>query len=598
MGKIRKMSYTLEMNTPVKTPIRYEFPVYPLCSVGTGINEGALEPLMTALERDNFVHHSLSDSERGITNSFYLFSSQQRHIWQLLDGVARGCYAEEATKVAIHLTTQLMQLAYEAFNQAFNDSLSDSLLYTKGCIISSDMEAMEASKKTAPLGWFVLEGSQISFKSNSTKQGKPQTHWHWGTLSEEWSREDTVIFTITSYCNETKGYLQDPAAISFVGLERLFPKNTNSDRSDALNTVKLVAFGAEGKITNWHFKQGFGWADKLMHASTNIAIAFQGVCHQAPVSLTNCSFHNFNFSSHFSSSKLHQPAFSVETLGLGDSNSKIFNTCAFRGVNLIDRDLNNSSTFYKCTFLEGSTIDIRCLFDIPNPRGVYLTNCFGTNDAPSGWKSKGADSGVYRGRLSIMTSPGQFIDITGIGENNITEVARANSDYRRLLDFSVAVDCDDVVPVKAEPVKISFADLPEDAPLDLTVNGPVQVLASDITLNGIHVKNNDKGQSPFQFTGVDVNEVGLGAGLMGNLGKDIRLSYTKQVDAIGDKPDGFDYSKRLGTWALAQTIGKLNAGMTEENEQDVKLTIQKLREVNQPERKLSKVTPDTKRMAP
>ena len=199
-----------------------------------------------------------------------------------------------------------------------------------------------------------------------------------------------------------------------------------------------------------------------------------------------------------------------------------------------------------------------------------------------------------------MTSPGQFIDITGIGENNITEVARANSDYRRLLDFSVAVDCDDVVPVKAEPVKIFFADLPEDAPLDLTVNGPVQVLASDITLNGIHVKNNNNGQSPFQFTGVDVNEVGLGAGLMGNLGKDIRLSYTKQVDAIGDKPllYGFDYSKRLGTWALAQTVGKLNAGMTEENEQDVKLTIQKLREVNQPERKLSEVTPGTKRMAP
>lgn len=581
------MSYTLEMNTPVKTPIRYEFPVYPLCSVGTGINEGALEPLMTALERDNFVHHSLSDSERWITDS----SSQQRYIWQLLDGVARGCYTEEATKVAIHLTTQLMQLAYEAFNQAFDDSLSDSLLYTKGCIISSDMEAMEASKKTAPLGWFVLEGSQISFKSNSTKQGKPQTHWRtpMGTLSEEWSWEDTVIFTITSYC---KGYLQDPAAISFVGLERLFPKNTNSDRSDALNTVKLVAFGAEGKITNWHFKQGFGWTDELMHASTNIAIAFQGVPHQAPVSLTNCSFYN----SYFSSSKLHQPAFSVETLGWDDYNSKIFNTCAFRDVNLIDRDLNNPSTFYKCTFLEGSTIDIRC----PNPRGVYLTNCFGTNDAPSGWKSKGADSGVYRGHLSIMTSPGQFIDITGIGENNITEVARANSDYRRLLDFSVAVDCDDVVPVKAEPVKIFFADLPEDAPLDLTVNGPVQVLASDITLNGIHVKNNNNGQSPFQFTGVDVNEVGLGAGLMGNLGKDIRLSYTKQVDAIGDKPllYGFDYSKRLGTWALAQTVGKLNAGMTEENEQDVKLTIQKLREVNQPERKLSEVTPGTKRMAP
>ena len=590
MGKIRKMSYTLEMNTPVKTPIRYEFPVYPLCSVGTGINEGALEPLMTALEGDNFVHHSFSDSERErwITNS----SSQQRYIWQLLDGVARGCYTEEATKVAIHLTTQLMQLAYEAFNQAFGDSLSDSLLYTKGCIISSDMEAMEASKKTAPLGWFVLEGSQISFKSNSTKQGKPQTHWHWGTLSEEWSREDTVIFTITSY---TKGYLQDPAAISFVGLERLFPKNTNSDRSDALNTVKLVAFGAEGKITNWHFEQGFGWADELMHASTNIAIAFQGVRYQAPVSLTNCSFYNFNFSSHFSSSKLHQPAFSVETVDLVDYNPRIFNTCAFKGVNLIDRDLNNSPTFYKCTFLEGSTIDIR----YPNPRGVYLTNCFGTNDVPSGWKSRGADSGVYRrGRLSIMTSPGQFIDITGIGENNITEVARANSDYHRLLDFSVAVDCDDVVPVKAEPVKIFFADLPEDAPLDLTVNGPVQVLASDITLNGIHVKNNNKGQSPFQFTGVDVNEVGLGAGLMGNLGKDIRLSYTKQVDAIGDKPDGFDYSKRLGTWALAQTVGKLNAGMTEENEQDVKLTIQKLREVNQPERKLSEVTPGTKRMAP
>ena len=201
---------------------------------------------------------------------------------------------------------------------------------------------------------------------------------------------------------------------------------------------------------------------------------------------------------------------------------------------------------------------------------------------------------MYRGHLSIMTSPGQFIDITGIGEDNITEVARANSDYRRLLDFSVAVDCDDVVPVKAEPVKISFADLPEDAPLDLTVNGPVQVLASDITLNGIHVKNNNKGQSPFQFTGVDVNEVryaGLGAGLMGNLGKDIRLSYTKQVDAICD-------NKRLGAWALAQTVGKLNAGITEENEQDVKLTIQKLREVNQPERKLSKVTPGTKRMAP
>ena len=112
------------------------------------------------------------------------------------------------------------------------------------------------------------------------------------------------------------------------------------------------------------------------------------------------------------------------------------------------------------------------------------------------------------------------------------------------------------------------------------------------------VKNNNKGQSPFQFTGVDVNEVGLGAGLMGNLGKDIRLSYTKQVDAIGDKPDGFDYSKRLGAWALAQSVGKLNAGITEENEQDVKLTIQKLREVNQPERKLSKVTPGTKRMAP
>ena len=562
------MSYTLEMSTPVKTPIRYEFPVYPLCSVGTGINEGALEPLMTALERDNFVHHSLSDSERWITNS----SSQQRYIWQLLDGVARGCYTEEATKVAIHLTTQLMQLAYESSSQAFDDSLSDSLLYTKGCIISSDMEAMEASKKTAPLGWFVLEGSQISFKSNSTKQGKPQTHWHWGTLSEEWSWEDTVIFTIiNSYCKE---YLQDPAAISFVGLERLFPKNTNSDRSDALNTVKLVAFGAEGKITNWHFKQGFDWADDLMHASTNIAIEFQGASHQAPVSLTNCSFYNFQpktlgYFNHFSS-----PAFSVETLGLGDYNSKIFNTCAFRSVNLIDRDLNNSSTFYKCTFLEGSTIDIRC----PNPRGVYLTNCFGTNDVPSGWKSKGAGSGVYRGHLSIMTSPGQFIDITGIGENNITEVARANSDYRRLLDFSVAVDCDDVVPVKAEPVKISFADLPEDAPLDLTANGPVQVLASDITLNGIHVKNNNKGRSPFQFTGVDVNEVCLGARLSGNLGKDIRLSYTKQVDAIGDKPDGFDYSKRLGAWALAQTVGKLNAGMTEENEQDVKLTIQKLRE--------------------
>ena len=590
MGKIRKMSYTLEMNTPVKTPIRYEFPVYPLCSVGTGIglDEGALEPLMTALERDNFVHHRLSDSERWITNS----SSQQRYIWQLLGGVARGCYTEKATKVAIHLTTQLMQLADESLNQAFDDSLSDSLLYTKGCIISSDMEAMEASKKTAPLGWFVLEGSQISFKSNSTKQGKPQTHWHWGTLSEEWSWEDTVIFTIT----ETKGYLQDPAAISFVGLERLFPKNTNSDRRGALNTVKLVAFGAEGKITNWHFEQGFGWADELMHASTDIAIEFQGVCHQAPVSLTNCSFYNFDFSSHFSSSELHPPAFSVETLGLGDYNSKIFNTCAFRGVNLIDRDLNNSSTFYKCTFLEDSTIDIR----YPNPRGVYLTNCFGTNDVPSGWKSKGAYSGVYRGHLSIMTSPGQFIDITGIGENNITEVARANSDYRRLLDFSVAVDCDDVVPVKAEPVKISFADLPEDAPLDLTVDGPVQVLASDITLKGIRVKNNNKGQSPFQFTGVDVNEVGLGAGLMGNLGKDIRLSYTKQVDAIGDKPDGFDYSKRLGTWALAQTVGKLNAGITEENEQDVKLTIQKLREpqLNQPERKLSKVTPGTKRMAP
>ena len=594
MGKIRKMSYTLEMNAPVKTPIRYEFPIYPLCSVGTGINEGELEPLMTALERDNFVHHSFSASERGITNSFYLCSSQQRYIWQLLDGVARGCYAEEATKVAIHLTTQLMQLADladEAFNQAFDDSLSDSLLYTKGCIISSDMEAMEASKKTAPLGWFVLEGSQISFKSNSTKQGKPQTHWHWGTLSEEWSWEDTVIFTINSYCKIDK---QDPAAISFVGLERLFPKNTNSDRSDALNTVKLVALGAEGKITNWHFEQGFGWADELMHASTNIAIAFQGARHQAPVSLTNCSFYNFNFSSHvsssISSSKLHPPAFSVETLGLVDYNSRIFNTCAFMDVNLIDRDLNNSSTFYKCTFLEGSTIDIR----YPNPRGVYLTNCFGTNDVPSGWKSKGADSGVYRGHLSIMTSPGQFIDITGIGEDNITEVARANSDYRRLLDFSVAVDCDDVVPVKAEPVKISFADLPEDAPLDLTVNGPVQVLASDITLNGIHVKNNNKGQSPFQFTGVDVNEVryaGLGAGLMGNLGKDIRLSYTKQVDAICD-------NKRLGAWALAQTVGKLNAGITEENEQDVKLTIQKLREVNQPERKLSKVTPGTKRMAP
>ena len=572
MGKIRKMSYTLEMNTPVKTPIRYEFPVYPLCSVGTGINEGALEPLMTALERDNFVHHSLSDS------------SQKRHIWQLLDGVARGCYTEEATKVAIHLTTQLMQLAKESFNQAFDDSLSDYLLYTKGCIISSDMEAMEASKKTAPLGWFVLEGSQISFKSNSTKQGKPQTHWPWGTLSEELSWEDTVIFTINSYIDknltETKGYLQDPAAISFVGLERLFPKNTNSDRSDALNTVKLVAFGAEGKITNWHFKQGLGWADELVHASTNIAIAFQGVRHQAPVSLTNCSFYN----SYFSSSKIRQPAFSVETLDLGKYNSKIFNTCAFCSVNLIDRDLNNPSTFYKCTFLEGSTIDIRC----PNPRGVYLTNCFGTNDIPSGWKSKGS---VYRGLLSIMTSPGQFIDITGIGENNITEVARANSDYRRLLDFNV-------VPVKAEPVKIFFADLPEDAPLDLTVNGPVQVLASNITLNGIHVKNNNKGQSPFQFTGVDVNEVGLGAGLIGNLGKDIRLSYTKQVDAIGDKPDGFDYSKRLGTWALAQTVGKLNAGMTEENEQDVKLTIQKLREVNQPERKLSEVTPGTKRMAP
>ena len=572
------MSYTLEMNTPVKTPIRYEFPVYPLCSVGTGTNEGALEPLMTALERDNFVHHSLANSK--------LFSSQQRYIWQLLDGVARGCYTEEATKVAIHLTTQLMQLA----DEAFNNSLSDSLLYTKGCIISSDMEAMEASKKTAPLGWFVLEGSQISFKSNSTKQGKPQTHWHWGTLFEEWSWEDTVTFTINSYCKIDK---QDPAAISFVGLERLFPKNTNSDRSDALNTVELVAFGAEGKITNWHFKQGFGWADELLHASTNIAIAFRGVRHQAPVSLTNCSFYN----SYFSSSKLHQPAFSVEALGLlGHYNSKIFNTCAFKGVNLIDRDLNNSSTFYKCTFLEGSTIDIRC----PNPRGVYLTNCFGTNDVPSGWKSKVADSDVYRGHLSIMTSPGQFIDITGIGENNITEVARANSDCHRLLDFSVAVDCDDVVPVKAEPVKIFFADLPEDAPLDLTVNGPVQVLASDITLNGIHVKNNNKGQSPFQFTGVDVNEVGLGAGLMGNLGKDIRLSYTKQVDAIGDKPDGFDYSKRLGAWALAQTVGKLNAGLTEENEQDVKLTIQKLREpqLSQPERKLSKVTPGTKRMAP
>lgn len=587
MDKIRKMSYTLEMNTPVKTPIRYEFPVYPLCSVGTGINKGALEPLMTALERDNFVHHSLSDSDEcWTTNS----SAQQRYIWQLLDGVARGCYTEEATKVAIHLTTQLMQLAYEAFSQAFNPSLSDSLLYTKGCIISSDMEAMEASKKTAPLGWFVLEGSQISFKSNSTKQGKPQTHWHLGTLSEKWSWEDTVIFTITSYC---KIDLQDPAAISFVGLERLFPKNTNSDRSDALNTVKLVAFGAEGKITNWHFKQGFGWTDELRPASANIAIEFQGVCHQAPVSLTNCSFYNSYFSP-----KLHRPAFSVETLGLGDYNSKIFNTCAFMGVNLIDRDLNNSSTFYKCTFLDGSTIDIRC----PNPRGVYLTNCFGTNDVPSGWKGKwksnGAYSGVCRGHLSIMTSPGQFIDITGIGENNITEVARANSDYAPLLDFSVAVDCDDVVPVKAEPVKIFFADLPEDAPLDLTVDGPVQVLASDITLKGIHVKNNDKGQSPFQFTGVDVNEVDLGAGLMGNLGKDIRLSYTKQVDAIGDKPDGFDYSKRLGTWALAQTVGKLNAGMTEENEQDVKLTIQKLREVNQPERKLSEVTPGTKRMAP
>ena len=38
--------------------------------------------------------------------------------------------------------------------------------------------------------------------------------------------------------------------------------------------------------------------------------------------------------------------------------------------------------------------------------------------------------------------------------------------------------------------------------------------------------------------------------------------------------------------------------MTEQNEQAVKLAIQKLREVNQPERELSKVTPGTKRMAP
>jgi hypothetical protein len=586
------MSYTLEMNTPVKTPIRYEFPVYPLCNVGTGTNEGALEPLMTALERDNFLHSSLLDSERVAAG----FSSPHRHIWQLLDGVARGCYTEEATKVAIHLTTQLMQLVDLSFNEAFDDSLSSSLLYTKGCIISSEMETIDI-KKTAPLGWFVLEESQISFKSNSTKQDKPQTHW--STLSEEWSWGNTVTFAINNYYkldkNLTKEYLQDPAAISFVGLERLFPTNTNSDPSDALNTVKFVAFGAAGKITNWHFEQDLGWANKLMHATTNIAIEFQGVRHQAPVSLTNCSFYNFSFiSSPKSSPKIHQPTLSVATLG--GHNSKIFNTCAFRSIDLIDRDLNNSSAFYNCVFLEGSVIDIRC----PNPRGVYLTNCFGTNDVPSGWKI--ADSDVYRGyrgHLSIMTSPGQFIDIAGIGENDITEVARANSNYHRLLAFSVAVDCDGVVPVKAEPVKISFADLPEYAPLDLTVNGPVQVFASDITLDGIYVKNNNKGQSPFQFTGVDVDEVDLGATLMGNLGKDILLSYTKQVDAIGDKPDGFDYSKskRLGAWAFAQTVGKLNAGMTEKNEQGVKLAIQKLMEVNRPELKdKSKTTPGTKRM--
>lgn len=586
--------------TPTSTSTYQPFrvPIYPLCDAqGVPIlsHKKAIVQWKNELELDGRVNSAFT------------------HIKRLLTGLAlkSGGFSESSAVAAIHLTAQLIQLhSITVKKEAYNERL-----YTRGCNISATTPAAIAylaqlgagvatDMEDQCIGWFTLDPDEPSWPMTGSV---PNVKFEWNrvlgdqvldltfsALMPNCIMEDITIPIYDSYLVSA----EKKAAITFTGLEHIYPgSDVDVDSAWArvhqaakkavpqLELQYLIRSPQHVELVNWHFAQlTRRYEANLLTDPLTSCFKLNLVTPDntnVDIPIEKCSFKGRG------SSKYPWTPISID-LPPSNKGNLLFANSDFVSTTLTWQNTAGNGkgqvpSFSSCHFNE-AIIDIGTVPYSP-VAGVNFVDCFNPND--SGSMSANSNSSSSSSSIAVHMQRGQFINISGSGYESDPDPTIFRTPMQTGANIQIKRQKHKTSGIAdAAPISVSLRDIPATVPIELSVEGAAQVFMSDILLHRLDVDSAVDGE-PQQYTGINVHESGatfndFGYDNLNLKAPNISLSYTAESGAGATTPtfrhlsvDGMrKYVKDASAWQLAKTAGKLRAGITEANQDQVKTLLE------------------------